>query len=695
MSSTTLTVREDMPVKFGTDFNAVDPCNLEFTRRFCQLVESTDQTKFQVEAVSSGSSQAPIQGDWTVTAGWVANANGTITHTVGVTTATLVAFLTNANVYRLTMIVTGRTAGVFTVGAALSSVNYSAVRTEVFVFETTSTTVTVTPTTDFDGTIQFTFEDIDDFNFDTTNLIINGTFDSDTSWGKGTGWTIAAGIASKAAGVEASIGQSVRTPTQTGATNQDMFTNKLYKVTWTVSGRTAGSIFLTGGNANNTLNHGIERNTNATFTDYIVIREQAEFVDTDIAFQATSSFDGDIDNIQAVELAMTQYRIEDCDGITRSVLPQSMIDRVTDTIENICLDWDGWPDLVTNGDFSSILLSGTDTANTAFKLRDAGATFTTDGLEVSMLVINTSTNASSRIAAIDSDIQLSLDQDIFTATPENYEIYNWKEGNSGLTLILIAAGVASFQGGGSPQLFQAVDVLAGSKYLLTYTILNYVAGSFRPELGSAIGTLRNANGTFSEVLTFSGTPNLALESLSSGNFDIDNISLAVDLEDGCYRICVDTWNGSSFVEQTCSECYCLADDHPCTILFTFTNNEDLGPFQYDYSFTQQQRLSAELINPNYPLEVENNKDRLGVITTILGLQEKIPILHIDDAPQYVHDWASVMFIHDTWNIDAVKYVIEAGEDYDPLWRSQRGVLKLSKARIEVKKGLQTNINYNT
>lgn len=44
-----------------------------------------------------------------------------------------------------------------------------------------------------------------------SELIVNGDFASDTVWTKGTGWTIAAGVASKAAGAAANITQSVLT----------------------------------------------------------------------------------------------------------------------------------------------------------------------------------------------------------------------------------------------------------------------------------------------------------------------------------------------------------------------------------------------------------------------------------------------------------------------------------------------------
>lgn len=42
-----------------------------------------------------------------------------------------------------------------------------------------------------------------------TNMLVNGTFDADANWTKGTGWTIAAGIASKSAGTGSRLAQTV------------------------------------------------------------------------------------------------------------------------------------------------------------------------------------------------------------------------------------------------------------------------------------------------------------------------------------------------------------------------------------------------------------------------------------------------------------------------------------------------------
>ena len=187
-----------LPVKFGTDFNVADECNLGFSRTYCQPVERTDETPFPVDVTQAGFATIPITASWTLGANWAALDN-VITHTVGSTaTAALNGFLTNGNVTKILIVISANTAGSFTVndGVTVASPSYSINQDEVYIFDAGSANLIFTPTSTFDGVITVTgVEDIDFFNYGTTNKIINGTFATDTDWEKGTGWTIAAVIA--------------------------------------------------------------------------------------------------------------------------------------------------------------------------------------------------------------------------------------------------------------------------------------------------------------------------------------------------------------------------------------------------------------------------------------------------------------------------------------------------------------------
>ena len=107
--------------------------------------------------------------------------------------------------------------------------------------------------------------------------VTNGGFDTDTDWTKGTGWTISASKANKAAGVASDLEQDIT------AEN-----GKLYVVKYDISGRTAGTLTPDVGGTN-----GVARSTNGSFEELITGGSS----DTILRFEADSSFDGSIDNV--------------------------------------------------------------------------------------------------------------------------------------------------------------------------------------------------------------------------------------------------------------------------------------------------------------------------------------------------------------------------------------------------------------
>jgi len=115
-------------------------------------------------------------------------------------------------------------------------------------------------------------------------LITNGGFDADTDWTKGTGWTIAGGVATHASGTQSDI-------EATGSSSL-LTSGKHYMVVFTVSGRTAGTltaVMKTGGESSG-------QTTNGTFS-VVLAAGTGNFV-----FRGTSAFDGSIDDISVREV---------------------------------------------------------------------------------------------------------------------------------------------------------------------------------------------------------------------------------------------------------------------------------------------------------------------------------------------------------------------------------------------------------
>jgi hypothetical protein len=115
-------------------------------------------------------------------------------------------------------------------------------------------------------------------------LVTNGSFDTDTAWTNGTGWTIAGGVASKTAGTATTLDQSI-----------SLSTAKTYRVSVSVSGHTGGSFNLRFGSSFvNTQNI----SANGEFLFYLAPSSPANI----LQFSADSSFNGSIDNISVREV---------------------------------------------------------------------------------------------------------------------------------------------------------------------------------------------------------------------------------------------------------------------------------------------------------------------------------------------------------------------------------------------------------
>jgi len=121
----------------------------------------------------------------------------------------------------------------------------------------------------------------------TTELVTNGDFATDTVWTKGTGWTIAAGVATKVAGVASSLLQTVT-----------LVPGRTYAVTFTAT-RTAGTLVpkLTGTTEVST----IAVTASGTYTAYLT----AVTGNNTVAFAANGTFAGTIDDVSVKSVLLT------------------------------------------------------------------------------------------------------------------------------------------------------------------------------------------------------------------------------------------------------------------------------------------------------------------------------------------------------------------------------------------------------
>lgn len=143
--------------------------------------------------------------------------------------------------------------------------------------------------------------------------IRNGAFDDNSEWVVTGNWVIAAGVAQDAAGSGGRV-------TQYGVTEGDDDWNTIgggvrYLLTYTVAGRTAGSITPSLGP-----NNGVTRTTNGTFTEEI----ESEPTDSVLTFTSNTAFDGNIDDISLIRFIAKRsydqdYFIVETDGTDTTV----------------------------------------------------------------------------------------------------------------------------------------------------------------------------------------------------------------------------------------------------------------------------------------------------------------------------------------------------------------------------------------
>ncbi len=145
----------------------------------------------------------------------------------------------------------------------------------------------------------------------------------------------------------------------------------------------------------------------------------------------------------------------------------------------------------------------------------------------------------------------------------------------------------------------------------------------------------------------------------------DNIQYDIDwsdLEEGCYKI----YFSYASIEYV-SDCLNVQLSHGCTILLSWTNDENAFGFDYSLPFIQNLRVKAKIWMPKYTKEKNVFKDSAGNRNILKSETSKEEILTIAEMPEYLHDAIAIGIEHDTLEVDGVVYVNEESE-YLPKWR---------------------------
>ena len=126
-----------------------------------------------------------------------------------------------------------------------------------------------------------------------SELIINGTFDSDSDWTKGFGFSISGGVAS------CDGSQSTTTSLHNTAGN-GLVDGKTYRVEYTITSYTAGSVRVKAGN----FGFGVYRSAAGTYVEHLVAGVSTF---PTIQFNADADFVGSIDNVSCKEMDVADF----------------------------------------------------------------------------------------------------------------------------------------------------------------------------------------------------------------------------------------------------------------------------------------------------------------------------------------------------------------------------------------------------
>lgn len=150
-----------------------------------------------------------------------------------------------------------------------------------------------------------------------------------------------------------------------------------------------------------------------------------------------------------------------------------------------------------------------------------------------------------------------------------------------------------------------------------------------------------------------------------------------DLPDGCYQIHF-TDGAIDYV----SDCLDLSLLHGCTLLLSWTNDDNAYGFNYsDLTFEPKLRVKGKKWQPSYPKEKEIFKDNAGNRTILKSETSKEELLTIAEMPEYLHDALSIGIEHDDFYIDGEKYTNEES-DYIPKWRKSSNLAPAEVAVIK-------------
>jgi hypothetical protein len=214
----------------------------------------------------------------------------------------------------------------------------------------------------------------------------------------------------------------------------------------------------------------------------------------------------------------------------------------------------------------------------------------------------------------------------------------------------IGSGVATYNDSGNAFASLLNNVCSGKTYKVTYTIAGMTTGNeeFRFGLGSSYGTMRTANGTYTEQITSNGDRVRLWGSSASGTqtYTVGSISIEEVIP-------------SSILFSNVIK---VQEEFSCrTLALSLCGDSDSLGFGFEGTgFKPLMRIPASLTRSSYPMERLSYDNSIGRKSTYYARSRKARELGFD-GDVYVHDFAHLFGMADHFYIDDVEYFVEEDE----------------------------------
>ena len=200
--------------------------------------------------------------------------------------------------------------------------------------------------------------------------------------------------------------------------------------------------------------------------------------------------------------------------------------------------------------------------------------------------------------------------------------------------------------------------------------------------GQAVANTPGA-GVSSYIVTGDGSPfMMEIETIADRACDAEYALFFNDIS----VVCTD----GDLIPDYKSNCFTLQQD-PCTILIEACNDNDGFGFLFKDNFVPNVRVFGVLKNPTYGINRNTFIDSKGKQVNAYFRRDKFMSLLIENQPEYVLDFLSLLLGFDHIYINGTEYVIADGEEFTPIYSPSQDCLARISILVREKVDLVENV----